>query len=214
MCGTPQRSRRTSTELSSPVRPTRPSTTASGARAQSRRPSREKCAKAGGGRRLVRRASCALAAPAETASRANVTRRAFTPTNLAHAVADAAPTNVGKGRQRPIARVRVAHLSITVARTWTVRVIHDERTPAHVVTRDDAPIATVLGAVAIVAHHEVVARWDPQRSPIVMGSHGGRIAEAAAANLDAMLPRKEIARGIHLRGVDVIRRRRETLALR
>ena len=44
------------------------------------------------------------------------------------------------------------------------------------------------------------------------------IMEAALAqcgpNLDATLPQKQIARGIHLRGIDVIHRRRETLALR
>src|SRR5438094_1124229 len=204
MCGTPQRSRRTSTALSSPVRRTRPSRTASLARAESRSASRLRRAYRAEGAVLVRRVSWARVEAARVTKRSG-TRRAFTPTKLVDPVPDAAPADVGEGRQRPVARVPVAQLGIAVARSRAVGVVDDERTPAHVVLRHDAPVATVLRAIAIVAHHEKMRLGNEQRTPVVMRRRRRRIAEARASHLDAMLPGEQLVGGVGRGRIDAIR---------
>src|SRR6267378_8403709 len=68
---------------------------------------------------------------------------------------DASPADVRQERQRPIGFVAAA-----------VRVVHEDRPPANVLPRHDPPVATVLRLVAVVAHHEVVAGGNEQRTPV------------------------------------------------
>src|SRR5690242_848579 len=186
MCGTPHRSRRTSTALSRPVRRTRPSRVARRRRAESRSALLERCAKTPLGGDVTRRSLCAGIATRATAVAANAasgTRGILTPTNLSNAIADATPADVGEAGQRPVARVGVALLRIAAARPGAEGVVDDERLPADVVLRNESPVATVLRAIAIVAHHEVTRAGDEQRSPVIVRGYFGRRAESRVLQL-------------------------------
>src|SRR5215475_3168423 len=96
---------------------------------------------------------------------------------LSNHVPDSSPANVGDEWQWTIADLATA-LVVLGAGTRHVRVIDEQWTPADVVPGNESPIATVLRAVAIVAHHEIVIGGHEQRSPVVVRRLCGRWTEA------------------------------------
>src|SRR4051812_43192077 len=92
------------------------------------------------------------------------------------------PPDVRHEWNRPIAR-RAGAARIVVAGTGQIRVVHEERPATDVLSRNDAPIAAVLRAVAVVAHHEeMILRYD-DRSPVAKRRLRGRRAEARIRDL-------------------------------
>src|SRR5690349_18510608 len=98
----------------------------------------------------------------------------------------AAPAHVGDEWNWAIARFVGADRRRLIART--IRVVHEHRTTAHVIPRHHAPVAAVLGAVAVVAHHEEVALWYDERAPVVVRRLCRCRAEARARERVALLP--------------------------
>src|SRR5581483_12018587 len=92
----------------------------------------------------------------------------------------------------------VADLAVArrLAASRNVGVVHEDRTTAHVLLRDDAPVSAVLRAVAVVAHHEIEVRRDEQRTPIVMRGLRGRRTKARSAHLYGVLPLEVVEDGV------------------
>src|SRR6478736_5269450 len=102
-------------------------------------------------------------------------RRSFL-TSLANARPDPPPAHIRDEREWTIARLVRADGRRLVARA--IRVVHEHRTAANVRARHEPPVATVLRAVAIVAHHEVVRRGYDERAPVVVRGLRGRQTES------------------------------------
>src|SRR5688500_5218096 len=90
---------------------------------------------------------------------------------------DAAPADVGKSRERSSLLVATA-----------IRVVHEERTSAEVLSRDEPPVAAVLGFVAAVTEHEVMTRGNDERSPVAEGRARQRRRKARRLQLVGALP--------------------------
>src|SRR5688572_18201803 len=110
---------------------------------------------------------------------------------LAYSRPDAPPANVGDEGKRTITRLVRAHELRLVARA--IRVVHEHGATANVLARHDPPVATVLRAIPIVTHHEVMAGRDEQRPPVVVRGLRRRRTEARVRERHLLLPGEQIA---------------------
>src|SRR5438128_12527555 len=94
-------------------------------------------------------------------------RNAETASSSADQMSDPAPPNIRNEWNCPVAAFSRALAWVVRIGARNVRVIHEQWAAADVALRNHAPVTAVLGAVAVVAHHEIVIGWNDDRSPVV-----------------------------------------------
>ena len=102
--------------------------------------------------------------------------------SLLDPVPEPAPANVGDEADRTVTRAG-----------RNERVVDEHRPAAHVLSRHEAPVTTVLRVVPVVAHHEEELLRDDERAPVVVHGLLGRLTEPCLDDFELVLPLEERA---------------------
>src|SRR5258708_35103026 len=108
-------------------------------------------------------------------------------------MSDSSPPDIGDEWQNPIARVRVAIARLLGRYCGSIGGVDEHRPPPKILARDEPPVSSVLRAIPIVSHHEVLAGGGGERAPVVVLRGRGGAPAPRRLELVCVRPRVERA---------------------